>query len=256
MLLGAGANPMLAMVQAARGIAALGAGRFDDAYALSVVPSPRRTWPITSTTGHSWWRSSQTAAAHCGRQADARRLIAGVEPLAERTGSPILRAELLVARPLLAEEEDVERLYLEGLADGLPSMAPPPRSTPARLRRVAAAAATDSRGGADPLRTARETFAALGATPWAEQAGQGLRAAGEPHLQTSAAAWEQLTAQELQIATMAAEGLTNRQIGERLFLSHRTVGAHLYHMFPKLGIASRSQLGSALAGVGGGSTPA
>jgi DNA-binding NarL/FixJ family response regulator len=41
---------------------------------------------------------------------------------------------------------------------------------------------------------------------------------------------------------MAAEGLSNRQIGERLFLSHRTVASHLYHVFPKLGISSRAQL--------------
>ena len=41
---------------------------------------------------------------------------------------------------------------------------------------------------------------------------------------------------------MAAEGLSNRQIGERLYLSHRTVASHLYHVFPKLGISSRAQL--------------
>ena len=46
---------------------------------------------------------------------------------------------------------------------------------------------------------------------------------------------------------MAADGLTNRQIGQQLFLSHRTVGSHLYHLFPKLGVTSRNQLGEALA---------
>jgi DNA-binding CsgD family transcriptional regulator len=61
------------------------------------------------------------------------------------------------------------------------------------------------------------------------------------------AAWEHLTAQEYQIAMLAAQGLTNRQIGERLLLSHRTVGAHLYHIFPKLGISSRGQLSAVLA---------
>jgi DNA-binding NarL/FixJ family response regulator len=45
---------------------------------------------------------------------------------------------------------------------------------------------------------------------------------------------------------MAADGLSNREIGERLYLSHRTVGSHLYRMFPKLGVTSRSQLRSAL----------
>jgi DNA-binding NarL/FixJ family response regulator len=57
-----------------------------------------------------------------------------------------------------------------------------------------------------------------------------------------------LTPQELQIAQLAAEGLSNRQIGEQLFLSHRTVGSQLYHLFPKLGITARSQLASVLAG--------
>lgn len=58
---------------------------------------------------------------------------------------------------------------------------------------------------------------------------------------------DDLTPQELQIARLAASGLTNREIGERLFLSHRTVGFHLYHIFPKLGISTRAQLHAALA---------
>ena len=59
-------------------------------------------------------------------------------------------------------------------------------------------------------------------------------------------AWAQLTPQELQIAQLAAEGLSNREIGERLYLSHRTVGSHLYRLFPKLGVTSRTQLRDAL----------
>ena len=45
---------------------------------------------------------------------------------------------------------------------------------------------------------------------------------------------------------MAAAGLTNREIGERLYLSHRTIGCHLYRIFPKLGITSRTELAGAL----------
>jgi DNA-binding NarL/FixJ family response regulator len=55
-----------------------------------------------------------------------------------------------------------------------------------------------------------------------------------------------LTAQELQIAEMAAQGLSNREIGQKLYLSHRTVESHLYRIFPKLGISSRAQLRRAL----------
>lgn len=51
-----------------------------------------------------------------------------------------------------------------------------------------------------------------------------------------------LSPQEMQIARLVADGLSNREIGERLFLSHRTVGSHLYRIFPKLGVTSRAQL--------------
>jgi DNA-binding NarL/FixJ family response regulator len=51
-----------------------------------------------------------------------------------------------------------------------------------------------------------------------------------------------LTPQELQIALMAATGLSNREIGQKLFVSHRTVGSHLYRIFPKLNITTRFQL--------------
>jgi DNA-binding NarL/FixJ family response regulator len=49
----------------------------------------------------------------------------------------------------------------------------------------------------------------------------------------------------MQIAHLAAEGLSNREIGERLYLSHRTIGSHLYRLFPKLGVTSRTQLRTA-----------
>ena len=62
---------------------------------------------------------------------------------------------------------------------------------------------------------------------------------GEAHATLSV-----LSAQELQIARLAAEGLSNREIGERLYLSPRTVGSHLYRIFPKLDVTSRTQLAS------------
>jgi DNA-binding NarL/FixJ family response regulator len=55
-----------------------------------------------------------------------------------------------------------------------------------------------------------------------------------------------LTPQEREIALMAASGLSNKAIGERLSLSHRTIGTHLYRVFPKLGITSRAALRDAL----------
>jgi DNA-binding NarL/FixJ family response regulator len=89
-------------------------------------------------------------------------------------------------------------------------------------------------------------FDAMGAVPWADRARQELRASGETVRQHAPDRREYLSPQETQIAQLAADGLTNREIGERLFLSHRTVGSHLYRTFPKLGITSRSELAAAL----------
>ncbi|MEU8614847.1 helix-turn-helix transcriptional regulator, partial [Actinoplanes sp. NPDC048791] len=72
-----------------------------------------------------------------------------------------------------------------------------------------------------------------------------LRAAGE-RVRPRTDARDGLTPQELQIAELAAAGLSNREIGERLFLSHRTISTHLYRIFPKLGITSRTELNRAL----------
>jgi DNA-binding CsgD family transcriptional regulator len=94
------------------------------------------------------------------------------------------------------------------------------------------------------LRAAHQVFARLGANAWAAAAEAELRAAGVrlDDRDGQAARWEHLTAQEREIVLLAATGLSNKQIGQTLFLSPRTVGAHLYHAFPKLGVTSRNQL--------------
>jgi pimeloyl-ACP methyl ester carboxylesterase len=91
-------------------------------------------------------------------------------------------------------------------------------------------------------RVARDTFDRLGALGWAEQARQELRAAGESSTRRAPEAWDQLSPQEMQIAQMLALGLSNKEIGQRLYLSHRTVASHLYRVFPKIGVTSRAQL--------------
>ena len=97
-----------------------------------------------------------------------------------------------------------------------------------------------------PLRSALTTFELIDACSWAEQARAELRAAGERVAAQESAAQSVLSAQDLQIARLAAEGLSNREIGERLYLSPRTIGSHLYRMFPKLDITSRAQLAARL----------
>ncbi|MEU8146825.1 AAA family ATPase [Nonomuraea sp. NPDC048901] len=93
------------------------------------------------------------------------------------------------------------------------------------------------------LRAAFEAFDALGAAPWARRAHGELEAAGEAAVSRSGGLLDRLTPQERQVVRLAATGLSNRQIGARLFLSPRTVGHHLYKAFPKLGVAARAQLG-------------
>jgi DNA-binding NarL/FixJ family response regulator len=97
----------------------------------------------------------------------------------------------------------------------------------------------DARG---PLRSALETFQRIGAEPWAARADRELRATGETARHRDSSALDQLTPQELTICGLVAEGLTNRAIGARLFLSTRTVDYHLRAVFPKLGISSRAEL--------------
>ncbi|WP_431903411.1 helix-turn-helix transcriptional regulator [Nonomuraea sp. bgisy101] len=96
------------------------------------------------------------------------------------------------------------------------------------------------------LRAAMRRFAALGAAPWAERARTELAATGSradlPELGAEVRPLDALTPQELQVVRLAATGATNRQIGAQLFLSPRTVGFHLYKVFPKLGISSRAEL--------------
>ncbi|MDG4796860.1 LuxR family transcriptional regulator [Micromonospora sp. WMMD1082] len=109
-----------------------------------------------------------------------------------------------------------------------------------KLRRQRAFSAARSH-----LLNARTGFAAMGAEPWLTRTVQELRATGYRPVVGDAPV--PLTAQELEIAGLAASGMSNKQIAERLFLSHRTVGTHLYRIFPKLGISSRAGLRDALS---------
>ena len=97
------------------------------------------------------------------------------------------------------------------------------------------------------LRTARGTFDTLDCVSWSKRARRELRASGGSSRRRDPAARDQLTAQELQIAQLAAQGRSNREIGQRLYLPHRTIGTHLSRIFPKLGITARGVLQAALS---------
>jgi DNA-binding CsgD family transcriptional regulator len=98
---------------------------------------------------------------------------------------------------------------------------------------------TDARGH---LRAALDLFQRLGAAPWAGRAEAELRATGETVRRSEPGALAQLTPQELKIAGLVTDGLTNREIAAQLFLSPRTVDYHLRKVFTKLGIGSRTEL--------------
>jgi DNA-binding CsgD family transcriptional regulator len=115
-----------------------------------------------------------------------------------------------------------------------------------RLRRVRSI--VESR---EHLAAALDAFTRMGARPWAIRAETELGATARNKMRSSSIGLEFLTPQEREVATLAASGLTNKEIGERIFLSHRTVGAHLYRVFPKLGITSRAALRDALMNLDG-----
>jgi DNA-binding CsgD family transcriptional regulator len=244
------ANDFRSLAQIARGAAYLSAGQHAAAYAeLEPVfdPADPRHHPRESLSGLMFLAE---AAARCGARAAAREVVDRMEILAEATQSPVLAVQLMYARPVLADDDDAEQLFQLGLGQDLTRW-PWPRARIQlaygnwlrRKRRLA-----ESR---EPLRAALATFELIGAAGWADQARTGLRAAGERGSATTTAAPESLmTAQEMQIAQLAAEGLSNREIGQRLYLSPRTVGSHLYRIFPKLGIRSRGQLATLLGDSG------
>ncbi|MFE2687285.1 helix-turn-helix transcriptional regulator [Streptomyces mirabilis] len=114
-----------------------------------------------------------------------------------------------------------------------------------RLRRAKA-----TQAARDQLNAALTTFTRLGASPWAHRARSELRASGLAAVRVGAAPDTRLSPQQYEIARLAAAGMTNKQIGQRLHLSPRTVGSHLYQVFPKLGITSRAALRDALQEAG------
>jgi DNA-binding CsgD family transcriptional regulator len=239
-----GVPPLLAQVQLARGTAALGAGRYDEAYEqLARIFDPHdsayhphlRAWALVDLA---------EAASRSGYQQPARAHWAELAPQADATGSPLLRASLAVAAPMLASGDAQER-FAEAFRADLAAW-PLHRARLQLAHGIWLRRRQQARDARAPLRAARDTFDALGAASWAQRARDELRAAGERSGQPALRALDLLAPQELQIARLAAEGLSNREIGQQLYLSHRTISNHLYRIFPKLGITSRSELGAVM----------
>ncbi|MEU5696232.1 LuxR C-terminal-related transcriptional regulator, partial [Actinosynnema sp. NPDC020468] len=246
--LAAGARPVLATVALARGLVASGEGRFEDAYDdLSRLLDPADPAYQFALRAHCVAELAD-AAVRAGRTDALRAVLTDLAPPADRTPSPALHIGLRYARAVLAPTDEAEELFRAALTADLAGW-PAERARAhlafgewlRRQRRV-----VESR---THLRAAREACDALGLTAWSDRARRELRGAGETSPNRGPDARDRLTPHELGIAQLAAEGLTNREIGLRLFLSHRTVGTHLHRIFPKLGVTSRADLAKALAAV-------
>jgi DNA-binding CsgD family transcriptional regulator len=244
--LASGSTSMLGFVQFARGHGAV----INQRYAVGLAhlrrildPADPVYHPFVGTWGLA---DLAEAAVAVGEPARARAYLGQLESLAAQTDGPLLLAQVAYARPLAAEDDQAEPLYQAAIASGLGNW---PDYRARMLLRYGEWLRRQRRAGESrmPLREARESFDALGFTRLAQRARLELRAAGEGSSRREPRPWDELTAQELQIARLAADGLSNREIGQQLFISHRTVGAHLYKIFPKLGVTSRSQLHVALA---------
>lgn len=245
LLIPTGASSMLSLVAYARGTAALATGRAGDAFEHLT-----RMFDPADSSYHPFlcsWVLFDLAEASLGtpNETAARQRLEAMAPAAEESRSRVMEVGMVCSRAILCADEGAEDAFLRALETDLDRW-PFHRARVLffygawlrRGRRVA-----ESRA---PLRAARDIFDALGAQPWAERARGELRASGERSQRAEPELVDELTPQERHIAELAAEGLTNREIGARLFLSHRTVGAHLYRTFPKLGIHSRGQLRAAL----------
>jgi DNA-binding NarL/FixJ family response regulator len=230
-----------------RGLAALGRGDFEAAYHDLSSISPPGTLP--SHVPLALWVALDLvdAAVRTNRHAEAVAHADVMRRAALAALSPRLAlVSLGCAAIASAGGNDIE-LFEQALA--IPGAGRWPFDVARvqlaygeRLRRARAIAPARKQLGA-----ALETFQRLGARTWAARASNELRATGAPRLGGNDFEPGPLTAQEREIAQLAATGLTNKQIGEKLFLSHRTVGTHLYRVFPKLGITSRAALRDALA---------
>jgi DNA-binding CsgD family transcriptional regulator/tetratricopeptide (TPR) repeat protein len=230
--------------QTVRGIAYLSASRYQDAY-----ETLRRIFDPADPSHHSQAQYRAVgylaeAAVHTGRQDDAREMIHRLRSVADVSGSPALSTQLAYAGALSASDDVAESVFLAGLGSEATS-GPWPRARLQlaygrwlrRQQRV-----TQSRS---PLEGSLALFRGLGAVSWAQEALGELAAAGTEH-EDRAVPGTVLTVQEAKIARLAADGLSNREISQQLCISPRTVGSHLYRIFPKLGVSSRAQLAARL----------
>lgn len=197
------------------------------------------------------WRSEAALIEHAlGRSEQARRLVDEELELARAFGRPRALAVALRARGLVDDEAGGRIRMLREAVELL-------SGSPARLelaRTLTDCGTVLRRGGArsearEQLERGLDLAHACGARAIARRARGELIALGARPRRDAITGRDALTAGELRVARLAAEGLTNREIAQALYISTKTAEVHLSHVYRKLGISSRSQLSAALAGL-------
>ncbi|RSN05756.1 helix-turn-helix transcriptional regulator [Nonomuraea sp. WAC 01424] len=221
-----------------------GLGRFAEA-----VEAGRRELPYTHELSHAMRTLLELveAAAHTGEQALAEQAFEQLAGVTRPVGTNWARAVLTMARAQLGPPGTAEPLYREAIErferERIPIMVGRCRlllgEELSRLDRRAEAA--------EQLRAAYESLSGCGLNGFAERAARELRALGQAPRARPYEPAARLTDQELNVARLAREGLTNRDIGARLFISDRTAEYHLRKVFMKLGIKARTDLRTALS---------
>ncbi len=220
----------------------LGYGRYAAAlHRFTALPGRLYRHPAVAYLAPPEWAE---AAARSGQPELAADAMARYESWASGRSNPVVQANLHRCLALLGPEDEAERHYQAAIRLYRDTNRPMARARTEllygewlrRIRRRSEAR--------EPLRNALRVFENLGARSWADRARSELRATGETvaSVEHQASGSARLTAQELQVVRLAATGLSNRDIGARLFISPRTVGYHLYKAFPKLGVGGRHEL--------------
>jgi len=231
----------------AEAVLANGLGRYQDA-----VAAARRASSYDGDPGVSNWALAELveAATRSGESDTAARALARLTETTTASGTDWALGVEARSRALVAEGEAVESRYHEavdrlGRTRMRPDLARAHLLYGEWLRRERRRA--DAR---EQLRTAYHMLQSIGMTAFAVRAGRELQAAGETARRRpeSASSDRRLTAQENQVARLARDGLSNPEIGARLFISARTVQYHLSKVFTKLGIGSRAELSIVLPG--------
>jgi DNA-binding CsgD family transcriptional regulator len=236
----------LELAQFVRSLAAVSVRRFDDAYRECVALTPPGV-VLPHSTRTTWFVLDVVESAlRTGRHDEAAAHAGALVAAGLATVSPRAAMVVTAAQALTASEDDAGRLF--DAAVGVPDGDRWPFER-ARVQLLYGEHLRRRRSTTDArvqLSDALETFELLEAGPWIERAAAELRATGS-HLDSDEHRNRAgLTPQEHEVASLAASGLSNREIAARLLISPRTVGMHLYRVFPKLDITSRAALRDAL----------